>query len=75
MLGQEIRKYMDDKGIKQVFLADKTGIKPQIINAMLQGTRKIETIEYFLICDALEVQPEYFAIKIGFFKDKKKQEV
>lgn len=60
MLGLKIKSYMDEKGIKQVFLSEKTGIKPQIISSILNGARKIEAEEYFKICEALSVELEFF---------------
>ena len=60
MLGLKIKKYMDAKGIKQTFLADKTGMSTQIVNAILNGNRKIEAVEYYSICKALDRPLNYF---------------
>ncbi len=60
MLGQRIKKYLTENGIKQTFLADKTGFTNSIISDMLNGTRKIETTEYFKICKALDVPFDFF---------------
>lgn len=60
MLGQRIKKYLAENGIKQTFLADKTGFTNSIISDMLSGTRKIETTEYFKICKALDVPFDFF---------------
>ena len=60
MLGLKIKKYMDAKGIKQTFLADKTGMSTQIVNEILNGNRKIEAVEYYSICKALDRPLNYF---------------
>lgn len=54
MLGLKIKAYMDARGIKQTFLADKTGMGLTTINAILNGNRKIEANEYYDICKALD---------------------
>ena len=60
MLGLKIKAYMDTKGIKQTFLADKTGMGLTIINAILNGNRKIEASEYYEICKALDKPLDFF---------------
>lgn len=65
MLGLKIKAYMDGKYIKQTVLTDKTGMRPQVVSAILAGTRKIEATEYFAICQALEVPLDFF------FKEEK----
>ena len=55
MVGQRIKAYLADNGIKQTFLVDKTNIPQPILSAMLAGTRKIEVLEYYKICTALKV--------------------
>lgn len=54
MLGLKIKSYMDARGIKQIFLADKTGMGLTTINAILNGNRKIEANEYYDICKVLD---------------------
>lgn len=58
MLGNRIKLYMEKNGIKQTFLSNKTGISPQTISAILNGNRKIEAVEYFKICKALNIPLE-----------------
>lgn len=66
MLGLKIKAYMDARGIKQTFLADKTNMGLTTINAILNGNRKIEANEYYNICKALD-KP------LGFFFQEEKQ--
>lgn len=60
MLGAIIKKYITEKGIKQTYIAEKTGISSQVINAILNGNRKIEANEYFEICKALDRPLDFF---------------
>lgn len=60
MLGLKIKAYMEEKGIKQTFLSEKTGMGLTTINAILNGGRKIEAVEYFEICKALEKPLDFF---------------
>lgn len=55
MVGQRIKTYLEDHGIKQIFLSEKADIPPAILSMMLTGQRKIEIMEYFRICRALGV--------------------
>ena len=62
MVGKAIKQYIDDHGIKRSFIIEKTGISGPKLTAIFKGERKLETSEYFAICDALGVD-------IGEFKD------
>ena len=55
MVGQKIKAYLEDHGIKSSFLSEKTGITRPILSSILCGTRKIEVMEYYRICRALNV--------------------
>jgi len=56
MIGLRIGQYLKDRGIKQSFLVEKTGITAQAISDICTGTRKnIDCIEYYKICRALGV--------------------
>lgn len=60
MKGSDIKKYLEDNGIKQSFVSEQTGIPAPILNMMLNDNRKIEANEYMKICDALGVPLDYF---------------
>ena len=60
MKGSDIKKYLEDNGIKQAFVSEKTGIPAPILNMMLNDNRKIEANEYMKICDAINVPLEQF---------------
>lgn len=69
-VGEQIKEYMKDNGIKQVFVAEKAGICPQILGQILNGNRKIEVKEFFKICEATGADPTNFAITAGIYKQK-----
>ncbi|KSV60279.1 helix-turn-helix domain-containing protein [Acetivibrio ethanolgignens] len=60
MKGSDIKKYLDDNGIKQTFVSEKTGIPAPILSMILNNNRKIEANEYMKICDAIGVPLDYF---------------
>lgn len=59
-VGPKIKQYLDNKGISQAFVSEKTGIPRNILNPALHGKRKLLTEEYFIICEVLEVPLETF---------------
>ena len=60
MLGNIIKDYIDEKGLKQNRIAESSGISNQAFSDALNEKRKIETVEYFRICHALGVNVGYF---------------
>lgn len=57
MLGEYLKKYMDEKGIKQISVSEKTGIPPQKLGRLLKDEQRMEAKEYFKICKAVEIDP------------------
>lgn len=55
-----ISSYIEEKGIKQSYIAEKIGISADLFSKTLLGTRRLQTTEFFEICFALNVSPEYF---------------
>lgn len=55
MVGQRVKAYLTENGIKQSFLSEKTDIPAQTLAAILSGTRRLEVMEYYRICQALKV--------------------
>lgn len=68
MLGTKIKEYIDEQGLKQKKIAAEAGLTVQTFNDMLNGRRRIETIEYFNICKALGVSIKYFAERMGYIE-------
>lgn len=60
MIRKRIANYMEQNGIKQIHLSQKTGISPQAISSLLRGDRNLDVEEYAKICDALNVPYDYF---------------
>ena len=59
-MGEKIKKYLDDHGISQAFIAKQTGLSYQVITDICTKGRKIECVEYYKICQALKVPFEFF---------------
>ena len=60
MIGNLIKKYLQDKGIKQNFVAEKAGITENAMSDICNGKRDVECTEYYKICKVLGVPLEYF---------------
>ena len=59
-MGEKIRAYLDSHGIKQTFLAERTGLAYSVISDICLKGRKVEASEYYRICKALDVPLDYF---------------
>lgn len=59
-ISNAIANYIDEKGIKQSFLAKKTDLSCNTVSNMLNGKRKLEVDEYAKICEALNVSFDFF---------------
>lgn len=60
MVGKRIKEYLVSNGIKQTFIAEKTGLTPMVISDICNNGRKIDIVEYYKICKALNVPLETF---------------
>ena len=70
-MGTTLKTYMKRHGIKQQFVSDETGIRPQILGAMLNERRKIEVTEYYEICKAMGATPDAIAAEAGIWEQDK----
>lgn len=61
MIATNIKKYLDDNGIKQGWLAKKIGISPVRMSYYMNGKRKLKADMFIQICQTLSVSPETFA--------------
>lgn len=59
-VGKKIKSYLENNGITQTFVANKTGIPVQKLNLSLNGNRRLDFDEYELICGALSVGTDKF---------------
>lgn len=60
MVGSKIKDYLNENGIKQSFLAEKTGLSNSQVSDICIHDRKIDCVEYFRICKALDLPLDYF---------------
>lgn len=60
MVGKRIKEYLNDNGIKQAFLVEKTGLTHSQVSDICIHDRKIDCVEYYKICKALNVPLEFF---------------
>lgn len=67
---EAIRKYIDDSGLKQKTIAEKSNLGEAKLCLVLQGKRKLEAGEYANICKALNVSMSKFMIKCSRLPDK-----
>lgn len=62
-INEYINTYMEERGIKQSFLAQKTGISQDAISRILRGVRGISAEEFIKICIVLDIDPNVFRKK------------
>jgi len=60
MIAEAIAKYIDENGITQSSLCEKTGLPEQTVKMSFCGEKKMSIEEYIVICTALDVSYEYF---------------
>lgn len=60
MIGGRIKNYLEDKGIKQRFVADKAGLTVSAMSDICNEKRKVDAVEYYMICKALAVPLDFF---------------
>lgn len=60
VIGKKIKIYLENKGIKQKFVADKTGLSESAMSDICNEKRKVDAVEYYLICKALQLPLDYF---------------
>lgn len=59
-LGDRIKAYITDRGIKQSFLAENAGVSDSVMSKMLNNQLNIDAVQYHRICKALRVDLNYF---------------
>ena len=56
----KLKRYIEQSGIKQKFISEKTGIPEPTLSLILNGKRKCEVGEYASIWNILGVEFQYF---------------
>jgi transcriptional regulator with XRE-family HTH domain len=59
-LGVKISQYLESKGIKQSFVAEKAKIRQNILSRILRGERACRADEYINICRVIDVPLDMF---------------
>lgn len=59
-IGEEIKTFLENNGIKQAHVSQKTGIPAAKLSLSLAGKRKLSTTEYAAICGVLGVDANTF---------------
>ena len=60
MVGERIKQYLTDNGIKQSFVAEKVGIPAPQLSDICNKGRIIDCVLYYKICKVLNVPLEKF---------------
>ena len=59
-----IGSYLENNGITQTYLSERSGMTTNALNLSLKGKRKLTADEYIKICDALKVPYDLFVKKL-----------
>lgn len=59
-INRKLKQYLKDHGIKQVWLAQKTGIGKIALSQILSENRILTSEEFLKICEILKLNSEYF---------------
>lgn len=59
---QRVADYVENNGIKQAFIVEKTGLTRNVVSAILKSKRKMTVDELELFCRALNQKPSSFII-------------
>ena len=60
MVGARIKRYLEEHGIKQSFVAKEVGLSPSQMSDICVRDRTIDCVEYYKICKVLNVPLEMF---------------
>ena len=60
MYAEAISNYLAQNGIKQKYLVERTGMSSAAVSTFLNGNRGLSVDEYTQICDALDVDLNFF---------------
>lgn len=56
----KVAQYVQNSGIKQSFISDKTGLSPAKVSLILNSNQKMTADELVLFCKALQKSPNDF---------------
>jgi len=56
-INEALNAYVSERGIKQNFISEKTGLSVDAVSRILNSKRKISAEEFLKICDAIDLDP------------------
>lgn len=59
-INEKLCRYIEENGIKQSYLAQKTGLSVDVISKTLNGNRRLLADEFLAICETLKIDPNIF---------------
>lgn len=62
-INERLNIYVNENGIKQAYIAKKTGLSSDTISKILNGNRRILANEFLQICNVLNIDPNIFRDK------------
>lgn len=62
---KKLKMYLEENGIKQQFVCDKTGIDKVTLSNILNGKRKLTANELLLIANAINVPLNFFTAEVN----------
>lgn len=66
MAAEKLREAIEERGVKQKFIAEKVGISESALSSMLNGNQKIDIDTFFAIATVLHMTPdEIYSFKKG----------
>ena len=57
---QKLSEYIESKGIKKQFIAERSGVDYQVLCRCLSEKQPLKANEFLAVCKVLEVNPESF---------------
>lgn len=58
MVAERLREMIDERGLKQKFIADEIGVSETAFSAMLNGRQRIDVDTFFAIAGVLRMSPD-----------------
>lgn len=59
-VNEKLKKIVEEKGLKQSYLCEHTGMTADAISRILNSNRKVTAEEFLGICQVLDVDPRQF---------------
>ena len=57
---ERLNNYISEKGLKQTYVAEKSGLTADNLSKILNGNRKLTAEEFLNICKVLSLDPKEF---------------